>query len=470
MSVRRKLVKVLWKWATPLVGLAALGLAVYFYFHSPEPRAYHLRLTAGNAVGMRHHLALRLRSDVAQRNITFDLIPSSGSEEALDWVNRREVDAALVQGALTSAGRPNVRQVAALHLEPMHLAVKKELFKDASVSLTALRGKTVDLDQVGSGTHTLARAILEFAGLRPRDQDPAGGYVPVSLDRKELFAEQETDRLPDAVFLVSSLPSPTVAYLVTQHGYRLVPLPFAEAFALRSLVEQVGDRSPGPAEERIAMGRIQAVTIPAFAYGVEPAVPEQPLPTLGARLLLVAHKDVPARAACQLVEAIYSAGFGQIVRPPLDPKLMDLPPEFPWHDGAVLYQQRNAPLLSGQAVDWAHKGLAIAAAVASGLFVLWQWIRQYGHGKRGKEFNKYFAQVTRIEEQAMKAEQDGPLVLPELAALQEQLCRLKIQVLDEFARGELTGSELLSSFLALVNHAREYLARLIVQKEALRCS
>jgi TRAP-type uncharacterized transport system substrate-binding protein len=464
MSVQSKLVKVLWKWVAPVAGLTALGLAVFFFFHSPAPRTYRLRLTAGNALGMRHQLALRLRGDVARRDLTFELVPSAGSEQALDRVDRREVDAALVQGGLTSVGRPNVREVAALHVEPMHLLVKKELFKDASAGITALRGKTVDLEEVGSGTHSLATAILEFVGLRPRDQDPAGGYVPVSQDRKELFAEQDTARLPDAVFLVSSLPCPTATYLVTRHGCRLVPLPFAEAFALRSLVEPAGEHPQGPAGERVVMGRIQATAVPAFTYGVEPAVPEKPLPTLGTRLLLVAHRDVPPRAVFQLVEATYGAEFGQIVRPPLDPKLMDLPPEFPWHDGAVLYQQRNAPLLSGQAMDSAHKGLAIFAAAASGLFVLWQWTKQYGQLGRDKGFNKYIAQVTRIEERVLRAEQDGPPALADLLAMQDQLSRLKIQALDEFAREELTGNELLSGFLVQVNDARNNLARLILQQ------
>src|SRR5215831_6756086 len=113
MSVRSKLVRVLWKWVAPLAGLAGLGLAVYFYFHSPAPSKYRLRITAGNALGMRHRLALKLQGEVAKRNIAFELVPSAGSEQALDWVNRREVDVALVQGALTSVGRPNVREVAA---------------------------------------------------------------------------------------------------------------------------------------------------------------------------------------------------------------------------------------------------------------------------------------------------------------------------------------------------------------------
>src|SRR5262249_58441272 len=90
-------------------------------------------------------------------------------------------------------------------------------------NLSALHGKTVDLDEFGSGTHSLAVAILQFDGLEPRDRDPERGYVPVSLARQDLFAETDPARLPDAVFLVSTLPSPTASYLVIKHGYRLVP-------------------------------------------------------------------------------------------------------------------------------------------------------------------------------------------------------------------------------------------------------
>jgi TRAP-type uncharacterized transport system substrate-binding protein len=231
MSLQSKLVKVVWKGVAPIASVAALGPAVCLDFHSRAPRTYLLRMTAGNAVGMRHQLALRLQGEVIRRNLVFELVPSAGSKQALAWVNRREVDIALVQGGLTSAGRPNVREVAALHVEPMHLLVKNELSREASTSLTALRGKSVDVSETGSGTHSLATASMEFVGLRPPDQDPAGGYRVISLDRKQLFAEEVTARLPDAVFQMSSLPSPIANYLVTRHGYRLVPLPFVEVFA-----------------------------------------------------------------------------------------------------------------------------------------------------------------------------------------------------------------------------------------------
>jgi TRAP-type uncharacterized transport system substrate-binding protein len=465
MSAEKNLVKLIWKWLAPVAAVAALAFACFFYFHSPGRKSYRLSLTAGNALGTRHQLAQRLQAEAARQDLALALQPSEGSEQALDWVNNRHVDLALVQGGLTTAGRSNVRQVAALHIEPLHLAVKKVLAPEASASLMALRGKTVDLEEVGSGTHSLASAVLEFVGLQPRDRDSVHGYVPLSLDRKQLFAEQDTARLPDAIFLVSSLPSATMRYLVTRHGYRLVPLPFAEALALESLEKPAEHDQQAASAGDVVLGRIQAATIPAYTYGIEPPVPQKPLATLGTRLLMVAHKDVPAQAVFQLVEETYASEFGQIVHPPLDAKLMDLPPEFPWHAGAVLYQQRNAPLLSGAVMESAHKGFAIFAAAASGLFVLWQWTKLYGSVTRNRGFKAYITQVTRIEEHALAAERDAPLTVSQLFALRDRLYRLKTEALDEFAHADLAGKDLLLGFLLQVNDVRDYLTRLILHRE-----
>src|SRR5262249_354771 len=105
------------------------------------------------------------------------------------------------------------------------------------------------------------------------------------------------------------------------------------------------------------------------------------------------------------------------------------------------------------------------AAAASGLFVLWQWAKQYGHFRRDQGFNKYIQRVTRIEEQAVQLEQDPPAGPAPLLALREDLFRLKTEALNRFAEGELAGKELLTSFLAQANDTRDYLMRLIHQQE-----
>jgi hypothetical protein len=94
--------RIVFRWLAPAVGVAGLGLALFFYFHTPAPKSYRLRATTGNELGMRHQLAVRLKKEAADRNLVLDLTPCSGSEEALDWVNTRRVDVALVQGALSA--------------------------------------------------------------------------------------------------------------------------------------------------------------------------------------------------------------------------------------------------------------------------------------------------------------------------------------------------------------------------------
>jgi hypothetical protein len=65
----------------------------------------------------------------------------SGSEEALDLVNSGKVDCAFVQGGLGVGDRPNVRLVAMMQIEPLHLLVRKELAEKVADHLTALDGR-----------------------------------------------------------------------------------------------------------------------------------------------------------------------------------------------------------------------------------------------------------------------------------------------------------------------------------------
>src|SRR5262249_10165842 len=141
---RASLRKVFWVWVAPLGGLAALALAVYLYYRSPPRRTHRLSMTAGNPLGMRHNLARMLRAEASSYGIELKLQGTKGSEDALDQVDRHALDLALVQGGLQRNGWPHVRQVATLHVEPLHLLVKKELYDKVSAHLAALDGKTVN--------------------------------------------------------------------------------------------------------------------------------------------------------------------------------------------------------------------------------------------------------------------------------------------------------------------------------------
>jgi TRAP-type uncharacterized transport system substrate-binding protein len=461
MWTRTKVFKIAAKYVAPVVGLGALALAVYFYFYSPGQRVYRLRASAGNKLGMRHRLAELLKAEVADQNLQLELHETSGSEEALDKINNHTLDVALVQGGLVIDSRVNVRQVLALHMEAMHLLVKNELADAVAHNWRALEGKTVSLSEVGSGTHSLATDILAFAGLRARGPDQPKGYIEKDISRQQLFAEKNRDRIPDAFMLVSLLPSPSARYLVMQREFRLVPIPFGEAFALESLAPPQSDRGGQPAHSQIDKGHTYPFSIPAFACSVDPPVPTKPVPTIGTRLLLVAHKDVNQQAIRRLLEATLASKAAKNGHPPIDARTLELPPEFPWHAGTREYLARNTPMVSGVLMDAAQKGFAIFAAAASGLFVLWQWRRLRAQYLGG--LSSYIGAVTQIEDTARQIERDQAGDRRQLVEMRNELGRLKSEAIDRLTKGEFTDRDLMQAFLVQINDVRDHLTRLIDQ-------
>jgi hypothetical protein len=70
-------------------------------------------------------------------------------------------------------------------------------------------------------------------------------------------------------------------------------------------------------------------------------------------------------------------------------------------------------------MDSARNGAAIFAAAASGLFVLWQWAKQRDRFRLDSGFNKYIAEVTRIEQKANRLEHDLNTPMEPLVYLRE---------------------------------------------------
>jgi TRAP-type uncharacterized transport system substrate-binding protein len=450
-----------WQWLAPAVGVAALGLAAYLYFHTPRGRTYRLTMSGGNPASTRHQVAETIGRELASCGLNLETQFTRGSEESLDLVNSGAIDCAFVQGGLGVGDRPNVRLVAMMQIEPLHLLVKKELAEKVAERLTALDGKTVNVDQPATGTHTLAVAVLAFAGLTEHVEGKRGGYHAREFDLEKLMTANASE-LPDAIFLAASLPSRVTTHLVTQHGYQLVPLPFGEAFALSSMSQQSAQYQGSHTTDK---GRTYPVTIPAFTYGVEPPTPPRPLPTLGNRLLVVANKGVDPRPIERMIDGIYSSRFAQVIRPPLDAKMMEMAPELPWHDGAEAYRRRNRPIVSGMIMDSTQKGFAIFAAAASGLFVLWQWFRQRSQFLRDRGFSKYINKIAYIETTASHVERDQIGGLALLHELRDKLADLKSEALARFTEGQLTGHELMEGFLVQANDVRDYIRDLIRRQE-----
>lgn len=456
----RKLVR---DWVAAVVGLTALAVGLLLYAREPRRQTFDYRMTAGSFQGRRHQIAKRLAAGTLPE-VRIKLIQTSGSKEALELMGAKELDLALIQGGLGVGDREVIRQVVPLHVEPLHMLVKGELHEEVSRHLAALRGKTVNLSEVGSGTHELAMEVLKFAGLTPRLEDGSGNYTATTWSYERLEMERDRSKMPDAVFMVSSLPSPVAKALIARHGYRLVPLQFGEAFSLDALTGDGPSAEGGGATEVVERFQIVETVIPAYTYGVEPGVPAQPLTTIGTRLLLVAREDLDERAIERVLDAVFSTEFSQTARPPLDAKLLESSPEPGRHPGTNQYLTHHKPLVTGDVVDSLEKWASLTGAILGGLFFLWHWLRQRYRRTRDLGFESYMSKVTALERQALTFELGATLNLKELVHIQAEISRLKSEALEKFAEGELGGEELMSSFLTHVNDARNYIARLILHE------
>src|SRR5205085_2060156 len=146
--------------------------------------------------------------------------------------------------------------------------------------------------------------LLVFAGLSLGTETTAGDMVLIEPN-PDLLSEHRRERLPDALFMISGMPSPTIHHLVAEHRFQLVALPFGRAFNLGALspdasvdvMNALPIESPkSTAGAGLLKERIIETTIPACTYRVDPAVPDVDLPTLGVRVLIITHRATDPEA------------------------------------------------------------------------------------------------------------------------------------------------------------------------------
>lgn len=431
---------------------------------SPEWKTKHdtFHITAGSEEGLRHLIAVKLAEFSTEEHVGLEVIPTSGSRDALTKVNSGELHFALAQGGLPSSKYPDIRQVAVLHIEPLHLLVKPEVEGEGSVdhyTLTELSERYLDRSNLrfnvstsGSGTNALATVLLQFFNLQ------AGvDYESTRLSYSELMdPEMPFTELPDAVFTVSSLPSPVASYLINEKGYRPVELAMADAFRIDWSRHAAGHVN------RVLRQHVVASTIPAFTYQVNPPVPRVAIPTLGTRLHLVAHRDIPADAVEHVVDAIYDSPFASSAEPKLVVNLLQTSAEFPLHPGAADYLQKKTPIITEHVVAMTEQVLAIMGTIFGAALFLWQGMLFARRRRRDRQFLVCIERVGEIEQRSLEYERDPAMTIDSLVDLQGELNQIKSDMVQQFQRGDIDGADTLSGFLMHVNDANENLTRLCI--------
>src|SRR6516225_9478831 len=151
-----------------LVSMALSVFGVRQLVHLGRPATYRLNMLVDTEPN-RQVLARRIAAEARKRGLVIELSPRAyPSLEGLRLVNApNPIDLALVPGGFDAPGQfPNVRHVAALGIDPLHVMVRSELYEPAARSLAALRGKRINCGPPASVMRVLARDVLRFSGLR----------------------------------------------------------------------------------------------------------------------------------------------------------------------------------------------------------------------------------------------------------------------------------------------------------------
>jgi TRAP-type uncharacterized transport system substrate-binding protein len=449
-------------WLTIALGVAALGAAAYFAWDRTPQRADPIALTAGSDGTTRALVAHALAREVSKRGVECTVVATEGAASEIESARSGAADFALVSGVFRIPPETRVLPVAPLQIEALHLLVKEEIAPEVDESLAGLRGRTVDLGPRGSATAGLAGEVLAFSDVRPAGASgDAAGYTQHNLETDALLDLVERgDRaaLPDAIFHLGTLPSIVAFDLVRRADYRLVALPFAESLRLASVLASDADK----ARSGVERSGTSQVVIPAFLYQTKPAVPDVPLPTLGARLLLVAHERVSDEAVEEMLGAAFESRFTHLMHPPLDIATLAAAPRAELHAGTDAFLARRDPAITHELFDELSNSLSILGALfGAGAFMVQGW-RQRRRAQRDEIIASQLMRVAALERRIVEIELSAEMDLDTLMAVQRELLQLKSDALAAFTSGELGDQATLSSILDPVNAARDHVGELLL--------
>src|SRR3954447_25845813 len=450
-----------------VVSVALLGFGVRQLVHLGRPATYRLSMLVDTEPN-RQVLARRITAEARKRGLVVELSPhahpSLESLKLVDAIN--SIDLALVpEGVGRPEQFPNVRQVAALGIAPLHVMVRPELYESSARSLATLRGKRINCGESSSAMRVLAHDVLRFSGLRRPTASDVGDYRDEAVSTQDLLARLDgiatlppTHRaralaaLPDAALFLSTLPSLLARRLVAVADYRMVSLPFVEAYTL----DRLNLHDPQGAADGEVVGRswIVATTVPPQLYSSDPPVPHEPCRTVGTWIILVAYAPSDPEAVARLLEVIYESPLTGLIRPP---PLRDQVPQFELHRGTELYLRHRQPVLTPELLSQLGKLLGGLGAFVSGIVAFYGFLRIL----QLRRFESYYQEVRRII-QVARGREDDPDVPPDpdarRAYLLDQLDDLKSEAIRDFAEGGLKGEGLLAGVMALVNDTRSSLA------------
>ncbi|MEM7170898.1 MAG: TAXI family TRAP transporter solute-binding subunit [Pseudomonadota bacterium] len=306
----------------PIVFLVVAAFYVTFQFVEPPPPDT-VRIAGGSSGGAYNSFASDYAAKLADEDVVLDIMETSGSVENLELLLKGAADVAFVQGGVgVPEEMPALVGLASLYHEPLWIFAAKG---DAPITRLDLTGKTVAIGGVGSGTHALAKEILETNGqIKDVNIEQFGGKKAAKALRNGEV---------DYALFVAGVRSPVVLELLADPQFELVGISRAEAYS-----RQLRHLSP--------------IELPEGSLDLTLNIPSRDVRLLAPAATLVAREDLhPAlvNLLMQAAEEVHEKG-DVLTEPghfPSDERV-----EFPLSDEAKRFHKSGPPFLQRYLPFW----------------------------------------------------------------------------------------------------------------------
>ncbi len=209
-----------------LLIIVAVVVAVFWFFHSAPPNT--LVITSGPEGSIFQRNAERYRKILERNGVKLKILPSQGSEENLKRLNAPSfrVDIGFVQGGVAKGlNIDKLVSLGSLFNEPLLI-----FYRSAAPMklLSGLAGKRVSIGPEGSGSRSLALALLAA-----NEIEPGGSTTLLELEADDAAQSLLAGKV-DAVFLTGdSAPPKLMRKLLQTPSIRLYNVTQADAYTRR---------------------------------------------------------------------------------------------------------------------------------------------------------------------------------------------------------------------------------------------
>ena len=261
--------------------LVAVGLVLWHLMAPPPP--HDLVIASGPADGAYAAYAERYRKALAESGLNLEVLHTSGSIENQRLLLNNTADVAFIQGGTVVAdpdtGNPpdGIEALAAVYYEPLWVFVRGIQKPE---KLSQLAGKRIAIGSEGSGTRSLALALLAASGIHPDDKSKTILLPLAGADATQGLL----DGTVDAAFFVTGKISTAMQRLIDFPNVHLMDFVQADAYSHQ-------------------FASLSSLTLPRGSLDLVRDIPGQPMSLIASAAQLVARDDINPALVDALLEA-----------------------------------------------------------------------------------------------------------------------------------------------------------------------